>query len=977
MITFSQNFEDVMLSRVFNRKTDGFYIDIGAHDPDELSVTKHFYNLGWNGINIEPVPKSFNKFIKKRKRDINLNIAIGSVEEVREFYSVSGYLKSGLDASALSSFCKKNVFDAAREFDINYEAIEIKTKPLKEICDTYCKKPIDFIKIDVEGLETDVIKGADFINYRPTIVLIEATKPNSNPLNIHDLSEISTWDDYDKIIISSDYDFVYFDGLNRFYLKREASELKHLFSFPISSFDGFVRPERANIQAKYNKTKTENVKLIDDNDTLKERILILNNDNEKQSKRLIKLESIIGNKDSQLKNYAQIITDKNEQIDRLNIDIKNKDNRNRNVQKKLIDRVKLLHILIAETRFINNRNTRFTGSEIFMTLKMYFADIKSFIYIWLIRKSGLFFDNYYQKQVSKYTDSFQLPILHYFKNGFNSNANPNPFFSTSFYLKNNPDVVSANINPLFHYIRHGWKEGRNPHANFDSLWYLSNYQDVARAGINPLFHFLKHGIREGRLSKPTSTDKIDFDQEYFSDRIINNSRIVVHWGGGEKEVIKNNIFKKSDKYKKFKTKKNDKILKILTLCTYAYGGAGMGTLRRISALRNIDIDARLISLFSKSNEKYIGRIEPSLDGIRTNKQKEVHRFINQIYNHKIRNDPQYCARELFTPTDSLVTFSQLFPLIEKYDIMHLHWVAGLLDYHTMGQVVGSKPTAWTLADMNAFTGGCHYSEGCKNFENECQDCPLIGENKYLPHKTWRIKKQAYERMDKLAIICPSEWIANLARKSSLFKDRPVHVIPNAYPTDQFTPIDQIEARKKLCLPFDKKLVLFGADVSSNLRKGSDLLQKALKIYTSNTHNNLGDLEAVTFGKTPPLIDIPHHSLGSLNEDQLAHAYSAADVFLSCTREDVGPMTVGESMLCGTPVVGFRSVGILDEIGSHQYNVYMAEPFDPQDLARGISWALESRMNDKSLSEKCRESAEKYCDPILSANRHKSVYASLL
>ena len=962
MITFSQNFEDVMLSRVFNKKSDGFYIDIGAHDPDELSVTKHFYNLGWNGINIEPVPKSFNKFIKKRKRDINLNIAVGSVEEIREFYSVNGYLKSGLDASALSSFCKQNVIDAVREFDIDYETIEIKTKPLKEICDTYCNKPIDFIKIDVEGFEADVIKGADLINYRPTIVLIEATKPNSNPLNIYDLRKISTWDDYDKIIIRSDYDFVYFDGLNRFYLKRESSELKHFFSFPISSFDKFVRPARAEIQFNYNKTKTENIKLIDENDNLNKKILILNNAKEKQSKRLLE--------------YEKTITEKIEHIDQLNISIKDKDIRNKNLQKKLINRIKLLHILMAETRFINGRNRRFTVSETLMTLKMCLADIKSITYIWLIRRSGLFFDNYYRKQVANSTDPFELPILHYFKNGFNSNTNPNPLFSTSFYLKSNPDVASANINPLFHYIRHGWKEGRNPHANFDSFWYLSTYHDVARAGINPLFHFLKHGIKEGRFSQPTSIDKTDFDKEYFSNRIIKNARIVVHWGDGEKEVIKNNIFTKDVKFNNVKTTSDDQKLKILTLCTYAYGGAGMGTLRRISALRSIDVNARLISLFTKSNAKYIGRVEPSLDGVRTSNQKDVHRFINQIYNHKIRNTPQYCARELFTPTDSLVTFNQLFPLIDKYDIIHLHWVAGLLDYNTMGQVVGSKPIAWTLADMNAFTGGCHYSEGCKNFEEECQDCPLIGENKYLPHKTWCIKKQAYDKIDKLAIICPSEWIANRARKSSLFKDRPIHVIPNAYPTDTFTPIDQIEARKKLGLPFDKKLVLFGADVSSNLRKGSDLLQKALTIYTSRAHHNCGELEAVTFGKTPPLIDMPHHPLGSINEDQLAYAYSAADLFLSCTREDVGPMTVGESMLCGTPVVGFRSVGILDEIGRHQSNVYMAEPFDPQDLARGISWALQSRVNDASLSQKCRESAEKYCDPILSAKRHKRLYASL-
>jgi FkbM family methyltransferase len=935
MISYAQNFEDVVLARVFKGKADGFYIDIGAHDPDELSVTKHFYNLGWNGINVEPVPKSFNKFLKKRKRDVNLNFAIGRNDEIQKFYSVSGFLKSGLDASALSSFCETNVKEAAKKFDISYEAIEIEKKTLKTICDTYCEKPIDFIKIDVEGFEVDVVEGADFINYRPTIIVIEATAPNSNPLEVNDLSQISTWEDYDKILIRSNYEYVYFDGLNRFYLKNESLKLKHLFSFPISAFDGFIRPERVTLQKENN---------------------ILN-------KRLKKLESIVENK--------------NNQIEQLNTKIEDIDNQRKNLEQRQTKRINLLQALLAEKRFLDHRNRRFRFSELCVILKSYFFDLKSFKYIWSIRRSGLFFDNYYQKQISNSTDVSELPIVHYYKNGHNINANPNPLFSTSFYLNNNPDVTNTNINPLFHYIRHGWKEGRNPHAEFNSFWYQSNYQDVAQAGVNPLFHFLKHGIREGRFNKPNSANPIYCDEEYFEKRKIKNARIIVHWGNRQKEILKSDICTRGVKSNEGLTKSGEQQLKVLTFCTFAHGGAGIGTMRRISALRKIGIDAKLISLFTNSDKEHIGRVEPALDGIRTNNQTEIHRYFNQIYNQKIRNNPQYCARELFSPTDSLVTFNQLSSLIVTFDVIHLHWVAGFLDYDTLGKVIDSKPIAWTLADMNAFTGGCHYSEGCNKFQHECKDCPLIGENKNLPHKIWRIKQRAYEELKNLAIICPSEWIANLARQSSLFKNRPIYVIPNAYPTDQFTPVDRYAARKKLSLPLDKKLVLFGADVSSSLRKGSDLLQQTLKIFTANTQNNSGELEAVTFGKSPPQLDMPSHSLGSIDEEQLAYAYSAADLFLSCTREDVGPMTVGESMLCGTPVVGFRSVGLLEEIGIHQSNAYLAEPFDPEDLAEGIRWALQARENDKFLSNKCRETAEKYCDPILAANRHKRVYESML
>src|SRR5262245_26066783 len=86
MISYAQNLEDVLLERVFGGKTNGFYVDVGAHDPERLSVTKHFYDKGWRGINVEPVPASHQKFVEQRPRDINLAVAAGREEGDRELF---------------------------------------------------------------------------------------------------------------------------------------------------------------------------------------------------------------------------------------------------------------------------------------------------------------------------------------------------------------------------------------------------------------------------------------------------------------------------------------------------------------------------------------------------------------------------------------------------------------------------------------------------------------------------------------------------------------------------------------------------------------------------------------------------------------------------------------------------------------------------------------------------------------------------
>ncbi|HEX4169523.1 MAG TPA: FkbM family methyltransferase [Bryobacteraceae bacterium] len=222
MISYAQNFEDVMLRRVFRDRTDGFYVDVGAMDPVTESVTKFFYDQGWSGINIEPNEWFYNKLMQERPRDINLNLAVGDHEESRPLYVFEQY--------GISTFEESN---RDRFIQHGYEAEEktVKITTLAAICREHVHCPIDFLKVDCEGWEKLALDGADWERFRPVVVIVEATEPGTT---------IPSWQQWEPLIESARYDMVYFDGLNRFYLRRESEYLRYHFEAPPNVFDEFT-----------------------------------------------------------------------------------------------------------------------------------------------------------------------------------------------------------------------------------------------------------------------------------------------------------------------------------------------------------------------------------------------------------------------------------------------------------------------------------------------------------------------------------------------------------------------------------------------------------------------------------------------------------------------------------------------------------------------------------------------------------------
>ena len=173
-ISYAQNFEDVMIWRALKHVERGFYIDVGAAHPDEYSVTRAFYDRGWHGINIEPSIELFARLAAVRERDTNLKSAVSNEPKKVAFFEIPGTGLSTLDATVAAAH--RSAGWAMRE-----RTVEQTT--LAEVCRECGPTEIHFLKIDAEGSERSILAGADFIRFRPWIILAEATQPLSQEQN--------------------------------------------------------------------------------------------------------------------------------------------------------------------------------------------------------------------------------------------------------------------------------------------------------------------------------------------------------------------------------------------------------------------------------------------------------------------------------------------------------------------------------------------------------------------------------------------------------------------------------------------------------------------------------------------------------------------------------------------------------------------------------------------------------------------------
>jgi FkbM family methyltransferase len=226
VISTATHREDVLLWRAFRGKRTGFYIDIGAGDPNYGSITQWFYRVGWRGINVEPHPMIFPVLDQWRPGDVNLNLGVSDVPGVIVFYQV--VVDALGQGWGLSSFNPESAAEARRG---GYDVVEtqIKMMRLQDVVDTYCPgKEVDFLKIDVENYEAAVVRSADWARFRPKVICIEATLP---------MSTSPSFEQWEPLLLDAGYQFALFDGVNNYYLQRDLEEIRSQFNCGVNPSD--------------------------------------------------------------------------------------------------------------------------------------------------------------------------------------------------------------------------------------------------------------------------------------------------------------------------------------------------------------------------------------------------------------------------------------------------------------------------------------------------------------------------------------------------------------------------------------------------------------------------------------------------------------------------------------------------------------------------------------------------------------------
>lgn len=223
MIAYGGNLEDVLLFRALGHVENGFYIDVGANDPVEDSVTKLFYDRGWRGINIEPQQRHLAELRKQRARDVNLGVAASDHAGVVTFHEVSGW------AHGLST-TKPDVLKTRDLKGERPRSYEVPANTLTAICAEHAPDDIHFLKIDVEGAEDAVLRGLDLARFRPWVIVAECAPG------------VPSWD---VILVGNGYTFARADAANRYYVSGNHPELLSALAFPV---DDYARYNRKDVE---------------------------------------------------------------------------------------------------------------------------------------------------------------------------------------------------------------------------------------------------------------------------------------------------------------------------------------------------------------------------------------------------------------------------------------------------------------------------------------------------------------------------------------------------------------------------------------------------------------------------------------------------------------------------------------------------------------------------------------------------------
>lgn len=400
------------------------------------------------------------------------------------------------------------------------------------------------------------------------------------------------------------------------------------------------------------------------------------------------------------------------------------------------------------------------------------------------------------------------------------------------------------------------------------------------------------------------------------------------------------------------------------------GGAAVACNRLLHNLRENGLECKLLVLNKSTNDS---------DVIQIPENKTQYYFLKILF--YIELIFQKLFKKKFTDYSFPFFGIKLSKIsyIKEADVIHLHWINNsFINISDLQALIDSgKKVVWTLHDMWAFTGGCHYANNCTLYKSTCTKCPQL---KYTT-PDFSKKQQAYKKtinLKHITFITPSKWLKDIGTTSSLLKNSLIHDVPNCIDTTKYHKISREVALNNLGLKINKseKILLYVAMSADDPRKGYSELTKALEHWLKISSEKIN---LVILGRISQPIElntsrITIHTLGRLfDNNKIISAYSCADVFLMPSNQDNLPNTIMESLACGTPIVAFP-VGGIPEMIIHGKTGYIGNPKDTVSFAEGIEWLLKN--SNDAMREHCIDFARENYSFNVIFNKHIGIYTSI-
>lgn len=385
------------------------------------------------------------------------------------------------------------------------------------------------------------------------------------------------------------------------------------------------------------------------------------------------------------------------------------------------------------------------------------------------------------------------------------------------------------------------------------------------------------------------------------------------------------------------------------------GGAATVTMRLIEGLRSLGVDAQMVC--ARHTLKSAPHVRP------VSRWRWLASFLGERLGIFLRNG--LSRSRLFKVSTASVGWCSVtdMPEIKSADVIVINWVnQGLLSLADIDGLCSSgKPVIWIMHDLWCATGICHLPGTCTGFTGECGSCPLLGHEgkpryaRDLSHRVWLRKKGLYTRHPDLTFVAVSRWQSEVCSRSSLLRDRSIHLLPHAFPVDDYLtePDDgQREALRTMGIDPDRLLIVMAAARLDDPVKDLPMAVESLNRFAGAYPSMASRVTAVFAGalRDPGLLDglrVDHVATGPLSQSQLRALYAASAAVISTSDYETMGATLMEGIASGAAAVTFGNGGQRD-IVSHGVNGYIARYKDADDFASRLHQALDRPFDRSAL-----------------------------